>query len=114
MIKVKRAYDEPSPRDGMRILVDRLWPRGISKEKARIDEWVRDIAPSSELRKWFGHDPAKWSEFKKKYKKELMGEHKDLLSALRKESRGKTVTLVYAAKDKEHNNALALKEILGG
>jgi uncharacterized protein YeaO (DUF488 family) len=114
MIQLKRAYDEPSASDGMRILVDRLWPRGISKEKARIDEWMRDIAPSTELRKWFGHNPSKWPEFKKRYKEELMSEHRDLLSALRKESKGKTVTLVYAAKDRERNNALALKEILGG
>jgi uncharacterized protein YeaO (DUF488 family) len=104
-------YDQASPEDGKRILVDRLWPRGIRKEEARIDEWLKDIAPSTELRKWFSHDPAKWEEFKKRYKKELEVKE-DLVKALRNETRKGTVTLLFAAKDPLHANAEVLKEVL--
>ena len=112
MIKTKRIYDEPKKEDGFRILVDRLWPRGLSKEKARMDLWLKDIAPSDELRKWFSHDPRKWSDFKKKYKNELKNNPELLNKIKRMEKKEKVVTLLYAAKDEEHNNALALKEIL--
>ena len=112
MIRTKRIYDEPKKEDGFRILVDRLWPRGLSKEKARTDLWLKDIAPSDELRKWFSHDPRKWSDFKKKYKKELKNNPELLNKIKRIDKKEKVVTLLYAAKDEEHNNALALKEIL--
>ncbi len=111
MIRTKRAYDPPSKSDGKRILIDRLWPRGIKKEDAKIDEWIRDAAPSTELRKWFSHDPAKWNECRSRYKDELK-ERADLLQRLRKESRKGTITLVFAAKDSEHANAVVLKEVL--
>ena len=112
MIHTKRIYDLPSVDDGKRILVDRLWPRGLSKEAAEIDEWLKEIAPSDELRKWFGHDPARWQEFRNKYKDELHA-NRELIARLKIESKGKTVTLLYAAKDIEHNNAIVLKEVLG-
>jgi uncharacterized protein YeaO (DUF488 family) len=112
MIQLKRIYDAPSRGDGFRILVDRLWPRGVSKAKAKLDLWLKDIAPSSELREWFEHDPKKWSEFQKRYKKEL-AEHKDAIALLKhliKEK--KHVTLLYGARDTENNQAVALKKIL--
>ncbi|BBL68194.1 hypothetical protein MchiMG62_13750 [Methanoculleus chikugoensis] len=99
--------------DGIRILVDRLWPRGLSKEKAEIDRWEKDLAPTSELRKWFGHDPAKWDEFLRRYRAELEGKEEEL-ARLRQEASEGTVTLLYAAKDEEHNNAVALKRYIGG
>ena len=111
MVKIKRIYDPISPEDGRRILIDRLWPRGIKKESAHIDEWIKDVAPSTQLREWFGHDPAKWEEFKRRYKKELDG-RKDLVDALRAEARKGTVTLLFAAKDTVHVNAVVLKEVL--
>ena len=111
MIKLKRVYDEPMAADGKRILVDRLWPRGIAKEKARIDEWLKEIAPSDELRKWFGHDPARWDEFRERYRRELEAKA-ELLSGLRKLAGKGTVTLLFAARDEEHNNAVVLKEML--
>jgi uncharacterized protein YeaO (DUF488 family) len=111
MLKVKRIYETESSADGRRILVDRLWPRGIKKEEVKVDEWLKEIAPSDELRKWFAHDPSKWQVFKKKYAHEVGGKP-DLIQQLRKESRKATVTLVYSAKDSEHNNAVALKEII--
>src|SRR5262249_3146279 len=111
MIKLKRAYDKPAPGDGKRILVDSLWPRGISKEKAAVDLWLKDIAPSVELRKWFGHDPAKWKQFESRYQKELRLK-KEAVQSLKKETRNQTVTFVFAARDEEHNNALALKRFL--
>jgi uncharacterized protein YeaO (DUF488 family) len=110
-LKLKRAYETASKADGTRVLVDRLWPRGVSKKAARIDLWLKDIAPSTELRKWFGHDPEKWSQFKKKYFRELDA-NADAVDQLRKLIRGGTVTLVYGAKDEEHNDAVALKEYL--
>jgi len=111
MIKLKRIYDEASSDDGMRIYVDRLWPRGLKKEEAKIDEWVKEIAPSNDLRKWFGHDASKFAEFKKRYLKEL-DLKSEILEKIRKEGERKTVTLLYSAKDTEHNNAIVLKEIL--
>lgn len=112
MVSIKRIYDPPSPGDGKRVLVDRLWPRGIKKDDVKIDEWLKDIAPSDALRKWFGHDPAKWSVFKEKYKNELK-KKTEIVDRLRSESRKRTVTLLYAAKDNEHNNAVALNEVIG-
>jgi uncharacterized protein YeaO (DUF488 family) len=111
MIQTKRAYEQPAPSDGYRILVDRLWPRGLSKEKARIDLWLKEIAPSAELRKWFGHDPLKWTEFKNRYATEL-NDNPDCVSVLRERMKEGRITLVYGAKDENHNNAAALKEML--
>jgi len=111
MIKVKRVYDQPKKSDGVRILVDRLWPRGMTKEKAGIDLWLRDIAPSDALRKWSHHDPERWPEFKKRYFTEL-ADHTEELKIILSESKGKTVTLLFAAKDEQHNNAVALSEYL--
>lgn len=110
-IAIKRMYEEPSPKDGYRILVDRIWPRGISKEAAKIDEWLKDIAPSTELRKWFNHEPPKWIEFKKRYFAELKSKEKeleDIYSLLKKHH----ITIMYAAKSEEYNNAVALKEYI--
>ncbi len=109
-IKIKRVYEKPDKEDGMRILVDRLWPRGLTKEKARVDLWLKDIAPSTELRKWFGHDPVKWKEFKKRYRQELK-KNKEECSLLKEQMKKGIVTLVYGAKDEEHNEALVLKEL---
>ncbi len=113
MIRLKRVYEAPSPEDGLRILVDRLWPRGLTKERAAIDWWAKDIAPSTELRKWFDHDPAKWKQFQIRYRKELQ-EKGEVLKELKHKSKGHTVTLVYGARDEEHNEALVLKQILVG
>jgi uncharacterized protein YeaO (DUF488 family) len=113
VIHLKRVYEERSPQDGVRILVDRLWPRGLTKERAAVDLWLKDVAPSTELRKWFGHDPAKWKEFQVRYRKELR-KKKDALKLLRQKSEEHTVTLVYAALDEEHNAALVLKKLLAG
>src|SRR5947207_1734232 len=111
MIKLKRAYEAASDDDGVRILVERLWPRGISKEKAKIDEWLKALSPSPELRKWFGHDPEKWEEFQKRYRKEL-DQNQEMAKDLKRRARGKTITFVYAARDEAHNSALLLKEYL--
>lgn len=111
MVRLKRAYDAASPEDGLRVLVDRLWPRGLSKQKARVDIWLKDIAPSHELRKWFGHDPAKWKDFQARYRDE-MKEQADSLTLLRKKAKAGTVTLLFAAHDEEHNNAVVLKSVL--
>jgi uncharacterized protein YeaO (DUF488 family) len=110
-LHLKRVYAEPSDDDGKRILVDRLWPRGLTKVKARVDIWLKDIAPSNELRKWFGHDPRKWPEFQKRYADELKT-HDEQLAQLRQEARQGTVTLLYGAQDEEHNQAVALLEFL--
>jgi len=109
--QVKRAYEPASPRDGTRVLVDRLWPRGISKEKLKLDAWVKDLAPSNELRKWFHHDVDNWPEFEKRYFEEL-SKQPDKVDELRKQARRHTVTLVYGARDETHNNAVALKKYL--
>lgn len=111
MILLKRVYEEPSKRDGLRILVERLWPRGVSKEKAAVDLWLKDLAPSAPLRTWYSHDVAKWTEFRKRYWSEL-GEKGDLLALLAHRVTEGTVTFVYAAHDEQHNSALALKEYL--
>jgi uncharacterized protein YeaO (DUF488 family) len=111
MIKLKRVYESPSFEDGLRVLVDRLWPRGLTKERAAVDLWLKDVAPSTELRKWFGHDPAKWKQFQARYRKELR-EKKDALALLKQKNEEQTVTLVYGARDKEHNEAVVLKSIL--
>jgi uncharacterized protein YeaO (DUF488 family) len=110
-IQLKRAYEEPSETDGTRILIDRLWPRGLTKEKAKIDLWLKDIAPSTELRKWFGHDISKWDEFKNRYNNELENNTASV-SQLREHIEKGKVTLVYGAKDKEHNDAVVLAEYL--
>ena len=110
-LKIKRVYEQPVKGDGKRILVDRLWPRGLTKEKASIDLWLKDIAPSTELRKWFNHDPDKWEKFKKRYHQELKN-NKEQVSILYEELKKRVVTLVYGAKDEQHNEALVLKEWL--
>ena len=111
MIQLKRVYEKPSRKDGLRVLVDRLWPRGLTKERAAVKLWLKDLAPSTELRKWFDHDPAKWKQFQIRYRKELR-EKKDSLEMLNEKSKEHTVTLVYGARDEEHNEALVLKKIL--
>jgi uncharacterized protein YeaO (DUF488 family) len=111
MIYIKRAYEPASPKDGSRILIDRLWPRGLSKEKIKIKLWLKDIAPSEELREWFGHDPEKWAMFKKKYFTELKAKTADI-DIIKKASHQGRTTLIYAAKDEAHNNAVALKDFL--
>ena len=110
-IRVKRVYEPPSTRDGRRILVDRLWPRGLSKADAKIDDWPKDIAPSTELRKWFGHDPERWSEFKRRYFAELESKP-DTVRALLDYVRAGTVTFLYSSKERRLNNVVALKEYL--
>lgn len=110
-MQVKRVYDKQEPEDGARILVDRLWPRGLTKEKACIDLWLKDIAPSTELRKWFDHDPEKWDEFSKRYFVELKNNPKQL-ALLDEQLKNGKVTLLYAAKDKEHNEAVAIRDFL--
>ena len=107
-IKLKRVYEKPERADGVRILVDRLWPRGLTKEKAAVDLWLKNIAPSTELRKWFGHDPEKWKEFQKKYRRELK-ENKEAVDTLKEYLKKGNVTLLYAAKDEAHNEAQVLK-----
>jgi uncharacterized protein YeaO (DUF488 family) len=113
MIHVKRIYSEPHTRDGLRLLVDRVWPRGMSKARASIDEWRKELAPSTALRKWFGHDPAKWAGFQARYRKEL-GESEGIesLKALATRAHHETITLVYSAADEQHNQAVVLKEFL--
>ncbi len=110
-LSMKRAYEAPAAADGKRILIDRLWPRGLSKEKARIDLWMKEVAPSTELRKWFGHDPEKWKEFQTRYKKELAA-NAELVNSIRKMAKSETVTLVYSAKDEAHNDAVVLLKYL--
>lgn len=112
MIKIKRIYERPNGEDGFRILVDRLWPRGLLKDKAKVNLWLREIAPSNELRKWFSHDVEKWEDFQKRYKNEV--EHKEwLLHRIKQLEREKgVVTLLYSAKNEKHNNAIVLNDIL--
>jgi uncharacterized protein YeaO (DUF488 family) len=113
MLKIKRAYDPAEPEDGSRILVDRLWPRGLTKEEARIDDWRKDISPSAELRTWFGHDPVKWEDFRKRYRMELERAGKlDDLAKIGRESQTTDITLVFAAKDIEHSHAKFLQELI--
>jgi len=110
-LTIKRVYEVPSRSDGRRILVDRLWPRGLSKEKARVDLWLKEIAPSTELRKWFAHDPAKWAEFQRRYKAELKS-HAEQLAQLKHEAASGPVTLLYGARDEQHNEAVVLQQLL--
>lgn len=115
MIALKRAYDPPSDEDGERILVDRLWPRGLAKEEARLSSWLKEVAPSPELRKWFGHDPSRWEEFRRRYEMELRSPDKQaLLEGLAGKSLRGVVTLVYGARDRERNHAVVLKDLVGG
>lgn len=111
MIRLKRAYEAASKDDGLRVLVERLWPRGVSKQKAKIDLWLKALAPSTELRQWYGHDPARWPQFRQRYRAELKGQG-DLLALLKYVTQEKPVTFVYAARDEERNSAVALKEWL--
>jgi uncharacterized protein YeaO (DUF488 family) len=111
MILIKRVYLKPEKTDGIRILVDRLWPRGLTKEKAKIDLWIKDIAPSHELRNWYSHDPDKWHEFKKRYFKELK-KKEELVQSVLNHASEKTTTLLFSTKEEEFNNAVALKEYL--
>lgn len=112
-LAVKRAYEAAKPEDGQRILVDRLWPRGVTKAQAKLDDWLKDIAPSARLRKWFGHDPARWDEFRRRYREELK-QHGPLLRELRRQARKGPITLVYAAKDEAHNEAVVLRNVILG
>lgn len=110
-IRLKRIYEQPTKADGYRVLVDALWPRGVSKEAAKIDVWLKDIAPTGELRKWFGHDPKKWSQFKSRYFREL-SKRTEVVAGLAKKAKKGRVTFLFAAKDMEHNNAVALKSFI--
>jgi uncharacterized protein YeaO (DUF488 family) len=110
-IRVKRAYEKAEAADGNRILVDRLWPRGLTKEKAAIDRWLKDVAPSTELRKWFGHDPKKWRKFRSRYRSELK-QHSAPLQLIKRKAKKGVVTLIYGARDQEHNEAVVLQELL--
>ena len=112
-IKLKRAYEQPEAADGIRVLIDRLWPRGVKKGDAAIDQWMKELSPSTELRNWFGHDPARWDEFRERYAAEV-SQHPDQLKQLRALAGEGTVTLVYSAHDEEHNNAVALREFILG
>lgn len=110
-IHIKRVYEEPQIADGYRILVDRIWPRGVSKEKARVEEWLKDLGPSNELRKWFGHKPERFKEFSERYKKELE-QQREVLDRIKEISDSKRVCLVYGAKDTAHNQAVVIKNVL--
>ncbi|MDR7566467.1 MAG: DUF488 family protein [Armatimonadota bacterium] len=113
MLRVRRVYEPPEPQDGFRVLVDRLWPRGLSKEAARVDLWARELAPSDRLRRWFGHDPVKWEEFRRRYREELSrSPARELVQQLAERARHGTVTLVFGARDERHNNAVVLAEVL--
>jgi len=112
-IQLKRIYDPPSKSDGYRVLVDRIWPRGLSKDAARIDLWMKDIAPSTELRKWFNHDPERWAGFQEKYRTELR-KCGEALDELRDRAKKEPVTLLYGAKDTQHNQAVVLRDVLAG
>lgn len=110
-VRLKRAYEPPAGSDGYRVLIDRLWPRGVSKQEAHLDEWARELAPSSELRRWFGHEPDKFDEFRRRYRTEL-ADQEEKLGELRRRAREGTLTLVYSARDTEHNDAVVLAELL--
>ena len=110
-IRIKRAYEQPTSDDGARVLVDRLWPRGLTKEKAQIDLWLKEIGPTTELRKWFGHDPGKWERFRGRYETEIK-HNGELLEILKRKANEGTLTLIYAARDAKHNEALVLKRFL--
>ena len=110
-LRLKRVYEPAAPQDGVRVLVDRLWPRGLTKQKAAVDHWMKDVAPSADLRKWFGHDPDRWGEFQRRYKAELR-QRGDLLDQIRKMIDEGTVTLLFGARDEEHNDAVVLRDVL--
>jgi uncharacterized protein YeaO (DUF488 family) len=110
-VRLKRAFEAPAAADGYRVLIDRLWPRGVRREDARLDEWARELAPSAQLRRWFGHDPERFEQFRRRYTAELAGQEKKLRE-LRRHAREGRLTLVYAARDSEHNDAIVLAEIL--
>jgi uncharacterized protein YeaO (DUF488 family) len=110
-VRLKRVYEPSDPSDGYRVLIDRLWPRGVRRDAAGLDEWARELAPSSELRRWFGHDPERFNEFRRRYTAELAGQDSKL-QELRRRARNGTLTLVYGARDREHNDAVVLAEIL--
>jgi uncharacterized protein YeaO (DUF488 family) len=110
-VRAKRIYDAAEPADGYRILIDHIWPRGVSRERAHLDEWARELAPSDQLRKWFGHDPARFAEFRTRYRDELANQS-DRLEELRRRASGGPLTVLYAARDQEHNNAVVLVELL--
>ena len=112
-VKLKRAYEAAASSDGLRVLVDRLWPRGVTKDAAAVDLWLKDLAPSTELRKWFGHDPARWPEFQRRYGEEVRT-HAEAFEQLRDVARKQRVTLVFAAKDEDHNDAVVLRSLLLG
>ncbi|HOD82677.1 MAG: hypothetical protein BWX88_02744 [Planctomycetes bacterium ADurb.Bin126] len=112
-VQIKRVYDKPSPRDGTRVLVDRVWPRGMKKDKAHIDLWLKDAAPSADLRKWFGHHVARWKDFRRRYAAEL-DKHPNAMDELRRLADKHTLTLIFSARDEEHNNAVVLREYLAG
>jgi uncharacterized protein YeaO (DUF488 family) len=109
--RAKRVYEQPDPSDGYRVLIDHVWPRGVSRERAQLDEWARELAPSDELRKWFDHDPARFAEFRRRYCRELTAQ-REHLDALRRRAADGCLTIVYAARDQEHNNAIVLAELL--
>ena len=111
MIKLKRAYEKHARADGERILVERLWPRGLTKLQAKIDLWLKDVAPSTELRRWFGHDPRKWDEFRQRYQEELK-QKDEPINVLKRKAKEGTITLIYAARDEDHNGALVLQQFL--
>jgi len=110
-VKLKRAYEPASHADGARVLIDRLWPRGVKKTDAKVDEWMKDIAPSTELRKWFGHDPTRWKEFQDRYAAEVR-QHPEQLQRLRALAREGTLTLIYSAHDEAHNNAVVVRDLI--
>lgn len=113
MLVVKRVYDPPAPQDGKRYLVDRIWPRGVSKDQAALDGWLKDLAPSTGLREWFNHEPEKWEEFKRRYQEELASpEAASRMAGMKEQAARETVTLLFAAKDTQHNNAVALRTFL--
>jgi uncharacterized protein YeaO (DUF488 family) len=110
-VGIKRVYAEPDPSDGVRILVDRLWPRGLTKQRAAVDLWLKEIAPSTELRKWFNHDPGRWAEFQARYRRELKS-NADAVAALREKASAGRITLLYGARDESHNEAVVLQQVL--
>lgn len=111
-VQIKRAYDAPSADDGYRVLIDRMWPRGVARERARLDEWARDLAPSADLRRWYGHDPDRFEEFRDRYRAELE-QQSEAVADLRRRARSQRVTIVFGARDAEHSNAAVLAELLG-
>jgi uncharacterized protein YeaO (DUF488 family) len=112
-VRAKRVYEEAAPDDGHRVLVDRMWPRGLSRERAQVDEWARELAPSTELRTWFGHDPERFAAFRERYRRELES-HAERLEELRRRAQREPVTILYAARDAEHNNGVVVADVLRG